>query len=301
MRWLLLVFAIIFVSCESTIDIYVDDGNPVVSMYMFAYSDSAIDIQLSKSVNIFSKKSYETVDDATITISVNNVDSRTFDFPSDTNWVRIDKLQLQNNDSVSVVATLNDGTSLSAKTQILRPTIINSLDTITTTIVSNGNFINVLACGLSFTDALNVNDYYQIVVERKAFNSQDKLISTRIIDFNKDDVVFGLAGQKFVGSQFVDFEGAFDDLLFDGHKYFLNFSINTDDLKRAENESFINIDVRLYHHTYDYYNYFCSQKISEYSSLSQIIGASNVYTNVSGGVGVVSGMSFDSVVLNVNY
>ena len=71
-----LSFIMLIVACESDVEINVKEGRSVTNMYAFIYPDSAVDVQLSKSVNIFSPVTFDYVKNAIITLTVNGKQSQ---------------------------------------------------------------------------------------------------------------------------------------------------------------------------------------------------------------------------------
>ena len=288
-----LSFIMLIVACESDVEINVKEGRSVTNMYAFIYPDSAVDVQLSKSVNIFSPVTFDYVKNAIILLTVNSEQSQKVLMPNDTNYVRLPAPSLTYGDRIRLVATVNNADSVVAETFVPTFVPISGIDTTTVMIRQDGKISELLSFALSFADDRSTDDYYQVVVERQVLDENRKVLTSEKVDFNKDDNVFNVAGQSIIGSQLVDLEGVFDDMLFNGHNYNVNFSMGREVVLPAVGEQGVRLRIRLYHHTYDYYNYFCILKVYDYSDFFQAIGQASLYSNVTNGVGLISGMSFD--------
>ncbi|MCU4163031.1 DUF4249 domain-containing protein [Carboxylicivirga caseinilyticus] len=312
MRWsiikysLIVSFLLLMLSCEKDILIELNDQPDKLVMYSFIYPDSALSLHFSKSQSILSVPSYKQVENARFRISINGVNQGTYILPSDTVWSNWKEFTFSKGDDIVIEAFEREGDTILVESYLPGEIPIEKMDTSTINYsYTDGIQMSYLKTKVSFSDPLAEEDYYQLYIIREGYGmiNNEPYYTRDVVDYDKDDPIFLQKDQSGSLLQGLNFQGLFTDELVNGITYTINVNIPKDYLFFDYYEDKIKISLYLYHHTYDYYSYFRSKVISAgydgfYEGLP-IFDPNQIHNNIDGGLGLVSGMSFDvdSIVL----
>ncbi len=293
---------ILLMSCEKDIDLDINDQTDKLVMYAFIYQDSALDLSISKSQSILAVENYALVDKGRFELQINDQAQGKYILPSDTIWSSWSEFSFEEKDQIKIKAFELEGDTVESTTFIPHRIPIVQLDT--NTVVKNvtdvGN-VDMLRSVIKFQEPVNEVNYYQLHIVREGWGKigEKDYYTRKVIDFEDDDDVFTHGEQSGSLLPGIDFQGLFTDELINGKLYELEVNIPRDNLLFAfEKEDKIKITYYLYHHTYDYYSYLRSIILAGgyegfYRRLP-IFEPVKIHSNVEGGLGLVSGMSFDS-------
>lgn len=295
------LFLLLAVACEKDIEIELNSQEDQMVMYAFIYPDSALNLHFSKSQSILALPNYKQIENGRFRISINDNNQGTYILPSDTVWSSWKEFVFKPGDKVKIEAYERDGDTVKVESFLPMVVDIESMDTtrINTPIDDGGNEA-FLKTRLSFTDPADEDNYYQLYVVREGWGTigGDPYYTYAVVEFMKDDPIFLQRDQGGSLLQGLDFQGLFTDQLINGHSYELTYNLPVDYMFFDYYEDKIKITTYLYHHTSDYYSYFRTKILSAgyegfYEGLP-IFDPVRVHNNVQGGLGLVSGLTFDS-------
>ncbi len=153
---------------------------------------------------------------------------------------------------------------------------------------------------ITFQEPVGEKNYYQTLVIREGWGDIEgtPYYTRNTIEYDKDDLVFTQGDQSGSLLPGIDFQGLFTDDIINGMNYELSINIPKDNLFFDYYEDKIQITMYLYHHTLDYYSYFRSTILAEgyegfYEGLP-VFEPVKIHTNIENGLGLFSGMNFDS-------
>ncbi len=290
-------FVMVFMQwgCEKDIEIELKKEGDKKVIYSFIYPDSLFRMHYSKSVDVLSDANYKVVENARFKMYINGLYQGSYHFPDDKVSGVWDDFRFRSGDTVRIKALDNTEDTAFVETVIPEVTVIEKLDSVSSTYMgSDGILYDVLKCNLKFTDDPHTSDYYQLMIIQERWEvvdgKEEYYVDT--VDYIKDDPVFysRSEGTLFEG---IDFKGLFDDETINGD-YSLQCLVPSSYYKLYWFDKKIKLTFYLYHHTGDYYKYVRSKLISDYYHGIPIFEPINVYSNVKNGLGLVSGMSFDS-------
>ncbi|MBP5418676.1 MAG: DUF4249 family protein [Bacteroidales bacterium] len=260
------VALIVSTACErdSVIDVGQEKTTPIMTAYF--YRDSSLLVNVYSSVSFYSSAYYQPLTDAYISIIRNGIYEQKVAVDSGAMSVTFDNISVKADDSIRVEVTSVEG-QMSASTQVLQPVNFTVTASLRDSIVD---------CNASVVDGNVATDYFQFQVF-----ADDSLVDCYYYD-DIFEATFATSDQLL---------GLFTDSDFNGRLRYVRFAFNINDTKRSDGKN-ATIRVRLYHHTYDYYQYLSSIQGAFVNTVLPILGQSYCYTNVNGGYGIVSGMSY---------
>ncbi len=296
---LLLLFSLF--ACEKDIEIDLNTQADQLVMYAFVYPDSTVNLHLSKSQSILSVEDYKVVDKGRFQMFINNNFQGAFILPSDTVWSEWPEFSFNPGDEFRINAYELNGDTIYAESYIPQAIAIDAMDTTTVRQeVSEDNSVQMLKTSIRFSDPVDEKNFYQVLVVREGWGYKGVLpyYTRKVVDFEKDDAVFTQGDQSGSLLPGLDFRGLFVDGSINGKEYDLTVYIPRDNLYFDYYEDKVRITVYLYHHTPDYYHYFRSIILAEgyegiYDGLP-VFEPVKIHTNVDKGLGLVSGLNFDS-------
>jgi hypothetical protein len=297
---MLLLFAVIFVQCEKDIELELKKSGDKLVLYSFIYPDSLFRLHFSKSVDVLTKDNYGFVDNGIFKLYINNYYKGKYRFPEDKVSGEWRSFTFLPGDSIHIVAIDATSDTATVNTVIPKTVFIDELDSVSSKYQgTDGILYDVLKCNLTFDDARDVKDFYQLEViqERWEVIDDEEKYYREVVDYIKDDPVFYSRNQEGTLMEGLDFYGMFDDELIDG-TYSLQCLVPSSYYKLYWFDKKIKLTFYLYHHTEDYYRYFRTKLISDYYNGLPIFEPVNIHSNIQNGIGLVSGVSFslDSLV-----
>lgn len=281
-------------SCEKVVDIDLEEGGGKVVMYAFIQPDSALKLCLSKSVSILESSNYDLIQDAYVQVYQNGQYVTGLSFPDDTIWMTTPNVSFSIGDSVSLKVVQGGQEVGYAKTFIPQLVPITKIDTVRQVkIDENGVFRVLMSFGVNFTEAPGLGDYYQLrlIAESTIQTANGDSSSVTQIVFPKTDKVFydEQQGTSSIGN--IDFDGLFNDSKINNQTYKLQFSLPLSYFDVGSDVIHHAIHVQLFHITADYYSYLRSRLIADSYAGIPIFDPVKIPSNVSGGFGLVSGLT----------
>ena len=294
------MFAVIFVRCEKDIELELKKSGDKLVLYSFIYPDSLFRLHFSKSVDVLTKDNYGYVDNGIFKLYINNYYKGKYNFPEDEVSGEWRNFTFSPGDSIHIVAIDATPDTAMVNTVIPKTVFIDELDSVSSKYQgTDGILYDVLKCNLTFDDAMDVKDYYQLEIIQERWEVIDDVETyyREVVDYVKDDPVFYSRNQEGTLMEGLDFYGMFDDELIDG-TYNLQCLVPSSYYKLYWFDKKIKLTFYLYHHTEDYYRYFRTKLISDYYNGLPIFEPVNIHSNIQNGIGLVSGVSFslDSLV-----
>ncbi|MCG8580113.1 MAG: DUF4249 domain-containing protein [Bacteroidales bacterium] len=295
----ILMLTIALFACEKDIELELNQQSDKLIMYAFIYPDSALNLHLSKSQSILSVPDYQQVERGRFQFYINDNFQGAYILPSDTVWSEWTEFSFDVSDEISITAYEFNGDTVSAGSYIPEKIPILQMDTssVTRNIAEVG--ANMLRIRLTFKDPASEKNYYQTLVVREGWGDMDgtPYYTRKTVEYDKDDMVFtrDQSGSLLPG---IDFQGLFTDDIINGREYGMEINIPKDNLFFDYYEDKIKLTVYLYHHTDDYYSYFRSTILADgyegfYEGLP-VFEPVKIHTNIENGLGLFSGMNFDS-------
>ncbi|WP_185969056.1 DUF4249 domain-containing protein [Carboxylicivirga sp. M1479] len=297
----ILSIALLLGACEKDIEIDLNRQSDKLVMYAFVYPDSALDLHFSKSQSILSVEDYEQVEKGRFQLFINDNFQGAYILPADTIWSNWKEFTFKASDSFRINAYELNGDTVMAESYIPEKVPIISLDTLSVDqSIAELQVSPMLRTKFQFQDPIGQSNYYQALVVREGWGEKagEPYYTNEVVIYEKDDPIFSQGEQSGSLLPGLDFQGLFTDEKIDGLIYTLGIDIPKDHLFFDYYEDKIKITVYLYHHTDDYYDYFRSTILAAgyegiYDGLP-VFEPVKIHSNVSQGLGVVSGINFDS-------
>jgi len=301
-HYIALFFAVLFLSCEKDITLDIQTQSDKLVIYSFIYPDSAFHLHFSKSKDILSLDDYQAAKNAGFKIYKNDELFTEQRLPKDVVERQWEEFKFKEGDNIKIEAFERQGDTISAETTLISAVPITKIDTAYTTSFSQGNgVIPYKKCKIFMIDPSGSKNYYQLFVVREAWGQTgvDGYKSRNIVRYEKDDKVFSHRDQTTSLLEGVDFQGLFDDGNIQPSNYGIEIRIPHGEFQLWEGEEKARLTFYLYHHTFDYYNYFRTKILSEEFYGSPFFDPVKVHNNVNNGLGLFTGMAFhsDSIII----
>lgn len=284
--WIYLLMAML-AACETPSDITIESEHRTLVLTSYLYADSAATVSFYRAAGYSDTIGYEAVPDAEIFLAVNGEAKQSLTLAEGELKATFD-VRPQTGDIVTIIAT--DGEhQVCGRTTLLEPCPIVRVDTVQTSPERAGRYIDMF---ILMRDDAATTDFYQLVV-----NQVDTLTgNTRRIDCLYTDYLFGSVVAPTISSVVAE-SGFFVDERINGRWCVVSFSVSREHLF-AYGETDV-LQVVLHRHTSEYFYFETSVlQASEYLLLP-VFGFADISSNVQGGIGVVSGMAFDSKLITV--
>ena len=296
------ILAVLFLSCEKDITLDIKARSDKLVIYSFIYPDSAFQLHFSKSKDILSLEDYQPAKNAGFRIFKNDKLFTEQRLPKDVVWRQWDEFKFKEGDKIRIEAFERQGDTVRSETTLINPVPITKIDTVYVTAYSQGDgVIPYKKCKIFLIDPIGVENYYQLLVVREAWGQDEKNVynSRNIIRYEKDDKVFSHRDQTTSILEGLDFQGLFNDNDIQPSHYGVEIRIPYEQFQLWGGEEKARLTFYLYHHTFDYYNYFHTKVLSEEFYGSPFFDPVKVHNNINGGLGLFSGMAFhsDSIII----
>ncbi len=287
------LIGILFFSCEKSVKYQLSSEDSVPVLYMFPMPDSTLKVYASYSTDILSSDSYTALqDDAHMTIEFAKGEVNDETYLSGQEVQVYDDAEFGEGDTISVSFEINE-TTLTAKTTIPKSVKINDIDTIRTEAYNDdGELEDMMRCRISLTDPLDTSNYYQLRVDLESEDA-DGNIEVETLDYDKEDAAFSSNDYESIYITDIDYQGTFDDYLFDGKTWLLKILISQSILEEEHGIASKKLHFYLYSLSVDYYDYIRSLIEVETYREDPLYQQDNLYSNVNNGLGVVAGLSVD--------
>lgn len=297
-----IMVSLLLFGCEKEIDINLNAsaGKPVV--YAFIQPDSTFSISLSRSVSSLSPNNMSPLTDATIHIYKNSIFSHVIDYNANNSWNRFNNVNFNAGDSVKINILTNNAIIATTKTRIPSRIPISNIDTVRVYKVGDDGFWSEhINLSFKFTDPKDTANYYQIMMIEKVIRPLADGDTTEIDTLSipdTDKAIFSTTqGTSNLGA--IDFQGLFTDKNINGTTHQLTMSIPAKKFRKQSDATSKTYEIRLYHLSDDYYNYFRAQIISNSFEGLPIFDPVEIPSNVQNGYGLVTGLTLSAYLLNV--
>ncbi|MCW3804785.1 DUF4249 family protein [Plebeiibacterium marinum] len=292
----LLLLGFVFSSCEKSLDYQIQNQKSRLVMYSFPMADSAMNLHVSYTTDILSLQNYNKVTGAHATIRINNQIVSESVYSTEEDMMMLEDVVVKRHDTVNVVVSVNDSTVISAETIVPVAAQIISVDTARVMEFNDENTEEeMLKCELGIYDAASIRNYYQVKVEAYTYTEVEGQNSCQVetVDIIEQDKVFLASDYEAVLIADIDYQSTFEDYLFNGQYYTVSFLIPNQYLSPSDGVKRKTLHFYLYSLSPEYYKYVRSVAEQEAFREDPFYEQSNVYSNVSNGLGLVGGLAFD--------
>ena len=283
-------------SCETDLHLELQEGGGQLVLFAFPTADSTLAVHLSKSVSHSSVDFFERIYDGYIAIYKNGARIDSFEWAHEKTWEMKAHISLKQGDHIKIVGGNKEGLRVVGQTTLPKAISIDGITGNDTTSINSSRFI---MHDITFTDPLDIDNYYQLIVSNETIDSLGKQIEYQQISYAKTDDVFYIRDQEGSLLGGINFLGSFSDYLIKGEQHKLRIGIPEIYLKKpGVNEKRI-IRFHLLSLSEDYYSYLRSRVVAEYNYDLPVVDPIKTHTNISGGLGLVGGISIDSDSLTI--
>lgn len=293
---LLLLILGTFSSCESDLHLQLKEGGGQLVLFAFPTADSTLSLHLSRSVNHSSLDDFERIYDGYLALYRNGARVDSFAWPYKETWAQRTGLPVREGDVWTIRGGDSKGQRISATTTIPQAVAIEGLDSIGRGSKNGDSFIQY---ELIFTDPPEIDNYYQLLIFGETRDSLNHLLNRQTLNYGKTDEVFYIRDQEGSLLGGIDFLGSFSDYLIQGQPHRLKVGIPSVYLSSPNPGEKLVIRFCLLSLSPDYYHYLRSRIVAEYNYDLPVVDPIKIYSNTTGGLGLVGGMSIasDSLVL----
>lgn len=237
----IILFIVIFSSCETTIDFNGKDTDPLLVVNSIISPDSAIKVHVSESRFFLEDDSqFVNLNNATVKLQINNTEYESLKpiqngYYLGTYMPKVgDKLkiivsnpQFQEVSATTEVVAANPVLSVDTSTVILEKTALLSYSYDQSTPDTIGYTINnEFKINVNFNDPANIQNFYKVNLKMKIWLSNGTTQTVKYY-FNSDDAVFGNTSESGIfDNSSGNYYQVFSDDVFDGKSYSLKLSAN---------------------------------------------------------------------------
>ncbi|HBF89149.1 MAG TPA: hypothetical protein DDX39_10950 [Bacteroidales bacterium] len=293
---LLILFLITIFSCRKIIDYKIPDSGRKLVVNSFFNSEDTIKINLSKSLHILDDAEYEFINDAVVSIYEDDQFVENLTFTSNGNYTSNYFIPSQGK-NYKIVAWNDDFDEVSAIDYVPNSVLINSVDTATTTFVSQNGTLNntieenVYEFNINFDDPSGDN-YYMIKMQyiyKYQYEGETFTYLYDIYDLKYNDVII----EKFLSNQ-----GAviFSDDLFEGENLNLSLFVSKYNFYTLQTP----VIISLYSISEAFYKYSISLDEQQNVAGNPFAEPVQVYNNVTDGYGIFAGYSVEKFTVFVD-
>lgn len=290
------------ISCEKELKSELEGGGGALAVFAFIQPDSGLQVSMSKSVSILSSNSYSIVEDGRFTVAKNGAYMGAYSFPDDTINASWQNVTFTYGDSIGFKFFVDDNLIASAETSVPIRVEMKGVDTVRVKEMdAEGEERTEMRLSVQFSDPEFIANYYQLVIElNKEVQVNGEFVKVNeLISYPKTDLIFTNPNQGSSSIGSIDFQGLFTDYNIDGENYTIEVDLPIDYFESEENQMRKEIQVSLYHLSYDYYAYTHSRIISNTYDGVPIFDPVKIHSNVRGAFGLVSGLSSSSEIIKV--
>ncbi len=297
-----ILFIGLLIGCEKELDYQLTNQIPQVVMYAFPMPDSTLKLHAGYTTNILSTNHFDKIFGLRHTVNINGEEKATGLYTAGKTWLSITNVIGESNDVYSVSYELKDGTIISGSTYIPEPIKIIGIDTISIPYTNTeGKEEQMLRCSIELRDPTGIKNYYQIRVDYEETSLTDPQSNyTETITFIKEDKVFLIRDDESVLLTDLDFQGTFTDHLFNGKSYKVKLLVPEKQTNKILPDVKVKLNIHLYTLTPEYYKFLRSTIEEEAFRDYPIFEPVNLFTNINNGIGVVAGLSVDTLSISLN-
>lgn len=293
---LLLLSALMMLSCESDLDLKIPEGGGQLVIFSFLTADSVMSVHLSKSVSHSSVDDFERVYDGYIAIKRNGISLDSFAFPDDKAWIERPNITVKEGDVFDFSAGTLSGLNVRGETVVPEATKILSIDSMGLSVTNN---VRAISYELEFADAKDKDNYYQLLITHEKRDSLNKVTEFQDVNYYKDDELFYIRDQEGSLLGGIDFRGSFSDYIIEDESYRIQIRIPEIYLLQPGYKETRVLKFYLLSLSQDYYNYLRSRVVAEYNSKLPVVDPIKIHSNIQGGLGLIGSVAIasDSIVI----
>jgi hypothetical protein len=286
-----LILLVTAIACQTVVDFDIPVDRPKIVVNSLFSPDSVWRIQISRSQHILDSRqgsSFDPVSDAVVTIHDQNnllIETITGSYEDFIGYSYKGKTKPLPGESYIVKVDVKNETSMEAFNKVPTYVPITSVEIDSSLFISAGEAIEM---DINFKDPANEKNYYEIKILQEAISyisNGDTIWRTQEIYYEVGDASFD---NEFSGSQkFIT------DNLFNGKNYSFHLKLH------GYGGSWYakNSRVVLFNVSEEYYKYFTTKNLQDYTNGDPFAQPVQVYTNVENGLGIFAGYSASVVEL----
>lgn len=278
-------------SCESDVRLEIPKGGGQLVVFSFLCADSTMKVHLSKSVSHSSLDDFERIYDGYVIVKLNGMELDSVAFPFDKTYVEFPSISIRQGDRFEIVGGTLSGLRAEGQTRIPNAPQLIGVDSITETITDNIPYVNY---EVGFADPRDEINYYQLVITSEVRDADNKVKEFHNVNYFKDDELFYIRDQEGSLLGGIDFLGSFSDYIITEENYRIKVRVPSFYLATPGEDETRIVRFHLLALSEDYYKYLRSRVVAEYSYDLPIVDPIKIHSNVTGGLGLVGGMTFAS-------
>lgn len=253
--------------------------------------DGDVTVYATGSVSYADTSLYSTLGETRVKMTINGVSSTERTLPAGETAVSMGHFNLTAGDEVTIeTESPETGIAMSGTARVMSMVPIEDVK------IKMDETDNTVNISLRMTDDTSTDDYYQIEVHRMSYSGG--VGTDTVMDCSYVSAAF--SSYTSYGSS--RRTGLFSDERLntgqDGSAISNTLILNVtwDDLTRPVTSGVadsMDIGVRLYHHSEDYFNFLSTTNIASSFILLPVFGTTSISSNVSGGYGIVASLAYD--------
>ena len=313
---LLFLLLVVGSACETVVDVDIPKENPRLVVNAFISPGQDVGIRITKSKSVLDQaESFPLVTGAQVTLFENGQEVTQL-VDETAGWYTA-PFRPEPGRRYSVQASAEGAEAVEASSSIAAPVLIRQLTADTLQIESGVTCINEdceptysqeYRLQLQLSDPGDAVNYYEIVAYAVTLDSlpqydrmgnfvgYDTLRQRQRVSFQTDDPVVNNSFSSVVGDEFYGSSLLFNDDLFSGEGYTVDFTTNN--VSGYSTGSILKkLTVELRTLSEDQYQYLRTRDLQEFNNGDLFSEVVPVYSNVENGFGIFAGYSADSVVV----
>lgn len=282
----------VLTSCEMDVDdINLPEGSLAGALKCVIGTDGDVTVYVTGSVSYADTALYSTLGETVVRMAVNGLGRIEHTMPAGYIAVDMGCVELAAGDEVTIsTESPSTGIAMSGTARVMSTVSIEDLK------IKMDETDNTVHVSLRMTDDTSTDDYYQIEVHRTSF--ANGVGTDTIMDCTYLSQAFSSYSSYGTARSIGLFTDERLNTAQDGSAISntLALSVPWDDLTRPITQGVadsMEIGVRLYHHSEDYYNFLSTVNIASSYILLPVFGTTSVTSNVTGGYGIVACLAYD--------
>lgn len=288
---IIVIHLILFSSCESTLNLDLDNKPSILVLNALAGNDSVVKANISQSRNLMDNSLPKALTGATVRFYEENKLIGNLQ-ASGNGWYQLNST-FKSEKEYEIVVSHPDYPSIHSKTYI--PTVVPVIEFKLDKTDANRQYYR-----LKFNDRKGSEDYYMILLKGVyMYDNDDETVETTVdLRYFSDDVVFNgnlLENATDLERQYLLGSKTFSDTSFNGQQAEITFFSYRSDYW----SKFSELKVELYHINKDYYYYERSKIMIENRKDLPFYKKIDLYSNVKSGSGVFAGYAVNTMTLKL--
>ena len=282
----------VLTSCEMDMDdISLPEGSLAGALKCVIDTDGAVTVYVTGSVSYADSALYSTLGETAVRMMVNGLGRAERTMPAGEIAVDMGCVKLAAGDEVTIdTESPSTGIAMSGTARVMTTVPIEEMK------IRMDETDNTVHFSLRMTDDTSTDDFYQVEVHRTSF--AEGVGTDTIMDCSYLSQAFSSYSSYGTARSIGLFTDERLNTAQDGTAISntLVLSVPWDDLTRPITQGAadsMEIGVRLYHHSEDYYNFLSTANIASSYILLPVFGTTSISSNVTGGYGIVACLAYD--------